>query len=275
MVKNDIIGCYTPMNSLHSDSSHGSNIKRRLRAHSSTQRLHSLITANSNTAVTCILSRDDDDDRLSSVGTSRHSRPGSVKQQLNSAKTPTMRRTKKARSRGIKRHRKGRGKLRRKHVKRIHRNLDDESFVPSSSHFVSSISVVAMETRKKRKTVTSTPPISGGKRARTAATSPRVVLPDTPQLRMRQLVRARCQTGTLEEARQMSDVKRYHWLTQNDIIARQVQERSQQPVWWDDKMIECHKSKSRMMCTSLEKTASSTVTVKQYAFTHLVFVMYV
>ena len=129
-----------------------------------------------------------------------------------------------------------------------------------------------METRRKRKAVTSTPPISGAKRARTAATSPRVVLPDTPQLRMRQLVRARCQTGTLEEARQMSEVKRYHRLTQNDIIARQVQERSQQPVWWDDKMIECHKSNSRMMCTSLEKTAPSTITVKQYVYINVVYV---
>jgi len=282
MINNDIItdsGCFTPLNSIHSGDSHGNNIKRRLRAHSSTHRLHSLITTSSNTAVTCILSRDDDDDdRLVS---SHHSSPevsSSVKH-----KTPTMRRAKRsARSRGVKRHRKSRGTSKRKRVKRI-RNLNDESFVPSGSHSTSS--GVAMEKRRTHKKITnvkSTPPINVAKRARTAATSPRVIPPDTPQLRMRQLVRARCQTGTLEEARKISEIKRYHRLTQNDVIARQVQERSQQPVWWDNKMIECHKSKTRMVCTNtipLENTAKrqpSTITVKQYVcIVYVLCVVYV
>ncbi|XP_065911054.1 uncharacterized protein [Dysidea avara] len=274
LIKNDIItdtGCYTPLNSTQSDGNHGNNIKRRLRAHSNTHRLHSLTTTGNNTAVTCILSRDDDDILASVMSSSSPSSVSPVKHQSKSAKTFTMRKTKKVtklRSRGIKRRRKGRGKLRRKRVRRIRRHSNDESFVPSSSHSASCNRGVAIETRRTRATVPNlelTPPISVARRARTAANSPRVVH-DTPQLRIRQLVKARCQTGTLEEARQMSTVKRHSQIPKNDVIARQVQEKSQQPVWWDDKMIECHKSTAYSpleMTVRRHPAVSSTAPVKQ------------
>jgi len=279
-IKSDIIidgDCYTPLNGAQCGNHYGNNIKRRLRAHNSTQRFHS--TTTSNTGVTCILSRDDN------VILSCHSSPKAnssvspVKHQSKSAKEPTIKRTKttpikrnnsvtKLKSRGLKRIRKGKRRLRKRVRRTAHRHIDDESFVPPNSHSFSNDFGVAMETRRRSVALELTPPVSVARRARTVASSPRAI-PDTPELRIRQLARARCQTGTLEEARQMSEARRRNPLTQNDIIAREVQERNQQPIWWDDQMIECHRSTvTRVECGPLEKKQaavfSATTPVIQY-----------
>jgi len=92
------------------------------------------------------------------------------------------------------------------------------------------------------------------RRARTVATSPRVTTAaDSPQSVIRQLAKARCQTDSLEEARRMSQIHSTNGrLTQNDVIAHQVRSKQQQSLWWDRKVIDCHKSNTKVVCSPLK-----------------------
>ena len=233
--------------------SHGDNIKRRLRNHRNGHRV-CMQRYSTGSFKRCILSVTDSEQSDSEYLPPCHSCPSSrshahnemhqLKSSPKSHKTnPTTPR------RANKRHRK---KSRSKKGKNKRRKLWRHPLKQ----------FLATPTRTTR-------------RARTAATSPRVneAGTDTPQSAIRQLAMARCQTASLEEARKM---------TQNDVIAHQVrsrQQQQQQQAWWDRKVIDCYKSNSiKVVCSPLKNAIKrhpliSSASRKQYV-NHLCVYVY-
>ena len=211
---------------------YGDNIKRRLRNHSNVKNGHRVCMGRNSTGsfVRCILSISDseqsDVDFLPSCGSypSSSSHAHTAVDQANHKpqyKTSPVamhksRRTKRRHNNKTKRGKKKRRKLQRRLLHNI------------------------MAT-----------PTGTSRRARTVATSPRVIAAaDTPQSAIRRLAKARCQAGSLEEARRMSETSR---MTQNDIIAHHVRSRQQrQMLWWDSKITDCYKSNSKVVCSPLK-----------------------
>ena len=204
-------------------SSHGDNIKRRLRNYSNGHRV--CMRRNSEGSfVRCILSVTDSEQSESEHLSLRRSYPSSrsnahVEMHQIQCNTKTRDKTTPTTARRInKRYRKYRRKRGENKRRRLRRHpLKQLAATPNGTT----------------------------RRARTVATSPRVQTTgaDTPQSAIRQLAKARCQTASLEEARKM---------TQNDIIAHQVRSQQQQQGWWDRKVIDCYKSNTKVVCSPLK-----------------------
>ena len=221
-------------------SSHGDNIKRRLRNYSSVKNGHRVWMRRNSTGSLprCILSVSDSEQSDIGYLPPCGSYPSSSHTHIAMHRVKSIKRTPQTcpsvttgKPRGIKRHHRSknkRGKKKRRKLKR-----------PSLQHLI----------------VT---PTAAVKRARTAATSPRArvdTVSDTPQSAIRRLAKARCQTASLEEARKISRIQpNTSQPTQNDIIAHQVRskQQEQQTLWWDHKAIACHKSNAKVVCSPLK-----------------------
>ena len=217
-------------------SSHGDNIKRRLRSYSRVKNGHRVCMSRNSTSslARCILSVSDseqsDVDYLpqhdSYLSSSSHAHVAIhqvkvVKRRPQTCPSVTM-----SKSRGIKRHHRNKNKIGKNKRKKLQRS--------SLQHLKST-------------------PTGAVTRARTAATSPRVnTVPHTPQSVIRRLAKARYQTESLEEAREISRIQSSSQLTQNDIIAHQVRQQGRQTSWWDRKAIDCHKSNTKVVCSPLK-----------------------
>lgn len=226
-------------------SSHGDNIKRRLRNHRNGHRV--CMQRNSTGSFQkCVLSITDSEHSDAEYLPSCGSCPSSISyahNEIHQSKS-SPRTHSKSNPTTVRRVNKRRRKSRSKKGKNKRRKLWKRSL----------------------KRLVDTPTRTSG-RARTAATSPRVYTAagtDTPQSAIRQLAKARCQAASLEEARKM---------TQNDIIAHQVRSQQQQ-TWWDRKVIDCYKSNTRVVCSPLKNAIKrhpliSSASQKQYV-NHLV-----
>lgn len=224
------------------DQNYGNNIKRRLRSHRTGHQLHIGRSTTAGSLTRCILSISDseqsDVEYLPSSGFSPYnnnsythidgpcssSSHAHIKNhQLKSCKGRDCNKTR-ADPRGIKRHHKQKNKRSKSKRRKLAKC--------PLHHFMTTPTSVTLVPR----------------RARTVETSPRVTtVTDTPQSVIRQLVKARCQTDSLEEARRMSR------LTQNDIIAHQVRSKQQQQaLCWDHKVIDCYKSNTKIVCSPLK-----------------------
>lgn len=226
--------------------SHGDNIKRRLRNHSSVNNGHQLHMRRSSTdsLVRCILSVSDseqtDTEYFPPCGSypcsssHAHIKIHQVKSSKETIQSYTIPLLPVSKSRGIKRHRKNRGRKGKSKRRRLPRR--------PLQHLMAT-------------------PTTIQRRARTAATSPRLItadatatVTDSPQSVIRRLAKARYKTESLEEARRMSQIQSSsNRLTQNDIIARQVRaQQQQQTAWWDSKVIDCYKSNTKVVCSPLK-----------------------
>lgn len=225
-------------------SSHGDNIKRRLRNHSSVNNGHQLHMRRSSTdsLVRCILSVSDNEqtdteyfppyDSYPCSSSHAHIKMHQVKSSKETIQSYTIPLLPVSKSRGIKRHRKNRGRKGKNKRRRLPRR--------PLQHLMAT-------------------PTTIQRRARTAATSPRLIttaaaaVTDSPQSVIRLLAKARYKTESLEEARRMSQIQSSsNRLTQNDIIARQVRAQQQQTSWWDSKVIDCYKSNTKVVCSPLK-----------------------
>ena len=217
-------------------SSHGNNIKRRLRNHTSVKNGHQVHVRRNSTGslARCILSVSDSEqsdvdylppcDSYPSSSSPAHTAIHRVNRTPQTCPPVTV-----SKSRSIKR----RHRIKNKRGKKKRRKLQRPSLQPS---------VATPTTRLTR--------------ARTVATSPRVnTVPDTPQSAIRRLAKARCQTESLEEARKISRIQSSTSRpTQNDIIAHQVRSRQQEhrPIWWNIKDIDYYKSNAKVVCSPLK-----------------------
>ena len=217
--------------------SHGNNIKRLLRSHSSVNNGHQLRNS-TGSLVKCILSVSDseqsDVDYVPSYGSRPCSSSSHTHINLHQVKSTTESIQNKTvpmvtNYKRTKRHR---------HMNRKKRTINKRRKLSRKHHLITT------------PTIAMTP-----KRARTLATSPRVTVAsttvaDTPQAVIRQLAKARCHTESLEEARRMSQF--HDRLTQNDIIARHVRSKQRQALCWDSKIIDCYRSSAKVVCSPLK-----------------------
>ena len=216
-------------------SSHGDNIKRRLRNYRSVKNGHRVCMRRNSTGslARCILSVSDSEQsdvdylppRDSYPSSSSHSHTAIREVKFTKSRPQTCPSVTVSKSRGIKRRHRNKNKRGKKKRKKLQRS--------SLQHLKST-------------------PTRAINRARTAATSPRVnTVSDTPQSAIRRLAKARFQAESLEEARKISRIQSSK-LTQNDIIAHQVRQQGQQTSWWDHKAIDCHKSNTKVVCSPLK-----------------------
>lgn len=214
-------------------SSHGDNIKRRLRNYNG----HRVCMRRNSTGslARCILSVSDseqsDVDYLPPhdpcPSSSRHAHIAIHQVKFVKKRPQTCSSVTVSKSRGIKRRHRNKKKRGKKKRRKLQRS--------SLQHLKST-------------------PTGAVNRARTAATTPRVnTVTDTPQSAIRRLAKARYQTESLEEARKISHIQSScSKLTQNDIIAHQVRQQGQHTSWWDRKAIDCHKSNTKVVCSPLK-----------------------